>query len=67
MNEGSTEGGTQTDEFDNQISNYDRYCGILKIFDLHEKKEYKPESLFIAVGIFDRYLKFIGPTNFPRN
>jgi hypothetical protein len=35
-----------------------------KIFTLHEKKEYKMESLFTAAGIFDRYVSIIGASNF---
>jgi hypothetical protein len=35
---------------------HDRSYGIQKIFDLHMKKEYKPETLFVAASIFDRYV-----------
>ena len=45
---------------DQQITAYDRSYGIQKIFDLHMKKDYKPETLFIAAGILDRYLYMIG-------
>lgn len=38
------------------ISQFDRSYAVQKIFDLHVKKEYKIETLFIAVSIFDRYL-----------
>ena len=38
-----------------------------KLFDLHEWKGYKPETLFLAAGIFDRYIAMIGPSNFPRD
>lgn len=38
-----------------------------KIFDLHVKKEYKIETLFVAVGIFDHYLAAVGHWNFPRD
>lgn len=38
-----------------------------KIFDLHIKKEYKIETLFIAVGIFDTFLARVGHWNFPRD
>ena len=41
-----------------------RSYGIQKIFDLHAKKDYKEESLFIACGIFDRYINIIGVQNF---
>jgi hypothetical protein len=30
------------------------------------KKDYKPETLFIAAGILDRYLYMIGAHNFPK-
>lgn len=30
---------------------------------MHTKKEYKPETLFIAAGIFDRYLYMVGLQN----
>jgi hypothetical protein len=45
---------------DQQITAYDRSYGIQKIFDLHMKKDYKPETLFVAAGILDRYLYMIG-------
>lgn len=51
---------------DNQITAYDRSYGIQKIFDLHQKKEYKKETLFIAAGILDRYIHMVGPQNFPK-
>ena len=38
-----------------------------KIFDLHLKKEYKIETLFIAVAVFDRYMSHVGHWNFPRD
>lgn len=34
---------------------------------LHDKKEYKQETLFIACSIFDRYLDAIGIANFDQN
>jgi hypothetical protein len=34
---------------------------------LHAKKDYKEETLFIAAGIFDRYINIIGPANFPKH
>lgn len=37
-----------------------RSYGIQKIFDLHQKKDYKEETLFIAAGIFDRYINICG-------
>ena len=30
------------------------------------KKDYKPETLFIAAGILDRYLYMVGAQNFPK-
>lgn len=48
------------------LNHHDRSFGIQKIFDLHIKKEYKPETLFTAAGIFDRYLGFVGADNFPK-
>jgi len=44
-----------------------RSYGIQKIFDLHFKKEYKEETLFIAASIFDRYINIIGVGNFNKN
>ena len=41
-----------------------RFTGVQKIFDLHEKKEYKPETLFTAVNIFDHYIAALGVQNF---
>jgi hypothetical protein len=49
------------------ISQFDRSYAVQKIFDLHVKKEYKIETLFIAVSIFDRYLAQIGHWTFPRD
>ena len=37
-----------------------RFNGVQKIFDLHEQKEYKPETLFTAVNIFDHYIAALG-------
>jgi len=44
----------------------DRSYGIQKIFDLHYKKNYKIETLFMAGTIFDRFMMDIGHWNFPR-
>ena len=49
------------------MSSHDRSYGIQKIFDLHQKKEYKPESLFVAAAIFDRYIDSVGVLNFPKH
>ena len=51
---------------DRVMTAHDRSYGIQKIFDLHLKKEYRPESLFVACGIFDRYISAIGVLNFPK-
>lgn len=48
------------------ISQYDRSYGIQKIFDLHMKKRYRNETLFVACSILDRYLSVIGWFNYPR-
>jgi hypothetical protein len=37
--------------------------GIQKIIEIHEKKEYEIESLFLAANIFDRYLYQVGVKN----
>ena len=42
-----------------------RSYGIQKIFYFHQKKKYKIETLFIAAGIFDRYLMKTNHQNFP--
>lgn len=41
-----------------------RSFGIQKIYDLHQKKDYKEETLFIAAGIFDRYVNLVGVNQF---
>ena len=38
----------------------DRTEGIDKIIELHKTKNYKAETLFLATGIFDRYIYSIG-------
>ena len=43
-----------------------RSFGIQKIFDLHQKKDYKEETLFIAASIFDRYINIIGVNSFSK-
>ena len=48
------------------MDNNDRSYGVQKIFELHDKKEYKIETLFTAVYIFDTYLATIGHWNFNR-
>ena len=45
---------------------HDRSYGIQKIFDLHQKKDYKVETLFIATNIFDRYIYAVGVQNFQK-
>ena len=44
-----------------------RSFGIQKIFDLHQKKDYKEETLFIASSIFDRYINIVGVGHFNKN
>ena len=51
---------------DERITDYDRSYGIQRIFDLHLKKEYKKETLFIAAEIFDRYIYSVGTSIFPK-
>jgi hypothetical protein len=34
---------------------------------LHIKKEYKNETLFVATSIFDRYINYVGASNFPKS
>lgn len=45
----------------------DRSYAVQKIFALQQEKQYKIETVFTAVGIYDRYLNCIGHFNFPRN
>ena len=45
----------------------DRKRGVKLIIQLHKSKEYKIEILFLAVGIFDRYIKAIGIDKFAKN
>jgi hypothetical protein len=42
------------------IAPFNREFVVKKIMDLHEKKAYKPESLFIAIGIMDRFVQMTG-------
>lgn len=44
----------------------DRLYAMQRICYLHEKKDYKPESLFVAASIFDFYVAAVGIENFPR-
>jgi hypothetical protein len=48
------------------LTAHDRSYGIQKIFDLHQKKDYKVETLFIATNIFDRYIHAVGVQNFQK-
>ena len=45
----------------------DRKYGMQRIMYLHEQKDYKPESLFIATMIFDQYIHSVGMGNFPKS
>lgn len=49
-----------------RFSEHYRSAGIQKIFYLHQKKDYKEETLFVAAAIFDRYINIIGVTKFPK-
>lgn len=44
----------------------DRHYGMQRICYLHEQKDYKPESLFVAASVFDFYLQAIGMDRFPK-
>ena len=44
----------------------DRTYGIQRILYLHEQKGYKPEALFAAANVFDKYIEAVGASNFPR-
>jgi hypothetical protein len=37
------------------------------MYELHLKKDYKDETLFTAVNIFDKYLSSIGVLNFKKS
>lgn len=52
---------------DGGMSVHMRSFGIQKVFDLHMKKEYKEETLFISAAIFDRYVNILGVNNFNKN
>jgi hypothetical protein len=45
----------------------DRSYAVQKIFALQQEKQYKIETVFTAVAIYDRYLSKIGHFTFPRN
>lgn len=49
------------------LSATDRGYIVQKIFDLHDKKQYRSETVFTAMNILDRYLAQIGFWVFPRN
>jgi hypothetical protein len=49
-----------------KISEEDRSYAIQKIFELHLKKGYRKETLFVACSIFDRYLIAVGWQSYPR-
>jgi hypothetical protein len=51
---------------ESQITELDRSYAIQKLYDLHLRKEYQPETLFTAQQILDRYLFCIGHKSFPR-
>jgi hypothetical protein len=45
------------------IPAFNREYVARKIIDLHEKKGYKPETLFVAMGIMDHYVMIAGANN----
>ena len=53
-------------KFDNLFDSYDRVYAVQKIFQLHLKKRYRPETLFAAIAIFDRYMASIRHWRFDR-
>lgn len=44
----------------------ERAYGMQILIDLHRKKEYKIETLFLAANIFDRYIHSLGVRNFAK-
>lgn len=52
---------------DGGMTEHMRSFGIQKIFDLHQKKDYKEETLFIAASIFDRYINIVGVSTFNKS
>ena len=48
------------------MSASDRLYGMNRICYLHEQKDYKPESLFVAASIFDQYIQSVGMQNFQK-
>ena len=44
----------------------ERAYAVQKIFELHQIKEYLPETAFKAVNIFDHYIDAVGLPNFPK-
>lgn len=51
---------------DSLFNSHDRTYAVQRIFDLHMQKKYRPETLFMAVSIFDQYLACTGHYRFPR-
>ena len=48
------------------MTDLDRSYGIQKIMDLHAKKDYRDETLFLAANILDKYMISIGVENFKK-
>jgi hypothetical protein len=48
----------------NKFDQSDRCAAVQLMLRLHAEKKYKEETIYIAVGIFDRYVREIGPSNF---
>ena len=47
------------------ITAHERSYAVQKIFELCDSCAYRDETVFMAVGIFDRYLAAIGHWNYP--
>lgn len=45
------------------VKSIERSYGIQKLYDLHQKKKYRIETLFVAANVFDRYLALVGHWN----
>lgn len=44
----------------------ERAYGMQILIDLHKKKDYKIETLFLAANIFDKYICSLGVKNFAK-
>jgi hypothetical protein len=51
---------------DNKYITVDRrFSMVNKILELHAKKEYRPETAFIAISVADRYLSVLHKHQYP--